>query len=80
RLSSSGYVFSASLPPYIASAAITAINILEENPELLSKLKNNISHSDFEIHRILQNCQKYQRSQQVRRKMTNVYLKKLLSG
>ncbi|MED6119813.1 serine palmitoyltransferase component [Stylosanthes scabra] len=43
RLSSSGYVFSASLPPYLASAAITAIDILEENPELLSKLKNNIS-------------------------------------
>ncbi|XP_057740303.1 long chain base biosynthesis protein 1-like [Arachis stenosperma] len=42
RLSSSGYVFSASLPPYIASAAIIAIDILEKNPELLSKLKNNI--------------------------------------
>ncbi|CAN6466260.1 unnamed protein product [Victoria cruziana] len=43
RLSSAGYVFSASLPPYLASAAITAINILEENPKLLSKLRDNIS-------------------------------------
>jgi len=43
RLSSSGYVFSASLPPYLASAAIAAIDILEENPNLLKKLKSNIS-------------------------------------
>eukprot|EP00262_Sarcandra_glabra_P018105 TRINITY_DN6415_c0_g1_i2.p1 TRINITY_DN6415_c0_g1~~TRINITY_DN6415_c0_g1_i2.p1 ORF type:complete len:394 (+),score=67.90 TRINITY_DN6415_c0_g1_i2:404-1585(+) len=43
RLSSSGYVFSASLPPYAASAAITAIDILEENPDLLTKLKGNIA-------------------------------------
>ncbi|KAF7817478.1 long chain base biosynthesis protein 1 [Senna tora] len=43
RLSSSGYVFSASLPPYLASAAITAIDILEENPNLITKLNNNIA-------------------------------------
>ncbi|KAK3025870.1 hypothetical protein RJ639_042299 [Escallonia herrerae] len=43
RLSSSGYVFSASLPPYLASAAITAIDVLEENPELITKLKQNIT-------------------------------------
>ncbi|CAN6585243.1 unnamed protein product [Malus baccata var. baccata] len=41
RLSSSGYVFSASLPPYLASAAITAIDVLEENPGLITKLKKN---------------------------------------
>ncbi|KAF9591000.1 hypothetical protein IFM89_000545 [Coptis chinensis] len=39
RLSSSGYVFSASLPPYLASAAISAIDILEENHQLLGKLR-----------------------------------------
>ncbi|KAG5412649.1 hypothetical protein IGI04_000216 [Brassica rapa subsp. trilocularis] len=33
RLSSSGYVFSASLPPYLASAAITAIDVIDQNPE-----------------------------------------------
>ncbi|EOY26294.1 Long-chain base1 isoform 1 [Theobroma cacao] len=43
RLSSSGYVFSASLPPYLASAAITAIDVLEQNPELTSKLKENVA-------------------------------------
>ncbi|XP_050139601.1 long chain base biosynthesis protein 1-like isoform X2 [Malus sylvestris] len=43
RLSSSGYVFSASLPPYFASAAIPAIDILEENPGLITKLKKNIA-------------------------------------
>ncbi|XP_010531052.1 PREDICTED: long chain base biosynthesis protein 1 [Tarenaya hassleriana] len=43
RLSSSGYVFSASLPPYLASAAITAIDVIEENPSLLVKLRRNIA-------------------------------------
>ncbi|POO03437.1 Glycine dehydrogenase (decarboxylating) [Trema orientale] len=43
RLSSSGYVFSASLPPYLASAAITAIDVLEETPGLVTKLKENIA-------------------------------------
>ncbi|CAI9114798.1 OLC1v1015601C1 [Oldenlandia corymbosa var. corymbosa] len=43
RLSSSGYVFSASLPPYLASAAITAIDVVEENPDLITKLKENIA-------------------------------------
>ncbi|KAE8664556.1 hypothetical protein F3Y22_tig00112758pilonHSYRG00023 [Hibiscus syriacus] len=43
RLSSSGYVFSASLPPCLASAAITAIDVLEENPDLTLKLKENIA-------------------------------------
>lgn len=43
RLSSSGYVFSASLPPYLASGAITAIDVLEENPDLITKLKKNIA-------------------------------------
>ncbi|XP_057727803.1 long chain base biosynthesis protein 1-like isoform X1 [Arachis stenosperma] len=43
RLSSSGYVFSASLPPYLASAAISALDILEKDPKLIKKLKNNIA-------------------------------------
>ncbi|PIA39033.1 hypothetical protein AQUCO_02700304v1 [Aquilegia coerulea] len=43
RLSSSGYVFSASLPPYLASAAITAIDVLEENPHLITTLRKNIA-------------------------------------
>ncbi|KAF5941954.1 hypothetical protein HYC85_019596 [Camellia sinensis] len=39
---SSGYVFSASLPPYLPTAAITAIDVLEENPDLITKLNKNI--------------------------------------
>jgi len=42
RLSSAGYVFSASLPPYLATAAIAAVDHLEQNPALLSKLRKNI--------------------------------------
>ncbi|KAL0402557.1 UNVERIFIED_CONTAM: Long chain base biosynthesis protein 1 [Sesamum latifolium] len=42
RLSSSGYVFSVSLPPYLASAAITTIDALEGNPVLITKLKESI--------------------------------------
>ncbi|KAI7749750.1 hypothetical protein M8C21_015605 [Ambrosia artemisiifolia] len=41
RLSSSGYVFSASLPPYLASAAIASIGVIEENPQLITKLRDN---------------------------------------
>ncbi|KAG6517010.1 hypothetical protein ZIOFF_020387 [Zingiber officinale] len=42
RLSSSGYVFSASLPPYLASAAVAAVNYLEDNPSVLMTLRRNI--------------------------------------
>ena len=43
RLSSAGYVFSASLPPYLASAAVSALNYLEENPSVLANLRSNIA-------------------------------------
>ncbi|KAK1311084.1 Long chain base biosynthesis protein 1b [Acorus calamus] len=43
RLSSAGYVFSASLPPYLASAAITALDHLEGNPNVITKLRSNIA-------------------------------------
>ncbi|CAL9163158.1 unnamed protein product [Musa hybrid cultivar] len=43
RLSISGYVFSASLPPYLASAAISAVNYLEDNPTVLTSLRSNIA-------------------------------------
>ena len=38
RLSGAGYVFSASLPPYLAVAAIEAIDILEEEGKELDPL------------------------------------------
>lgn len=49
RLSGSGYCFSAALPPFLASAGIAAVEILENNPQLLSRLHKNISlvHSNL---------------------------------
>jgi len=43
RLNCTGYVFSASLPPYISSSIIHAIDIVKEGSELL-KLRNNIEY------------------------------------
>ncbi|KAL2462613.1 Long chain base biosynthesis protein 1-like [Forsythia ovata] len=43
RLSSSGYIFSASLPPYLASAALTVVDVLEIKLDLTTKLKKNVS-------------------------------------
>lgn len=42
RLGGSGYCFSASQPPYTATAAIAAIDALEENPDLLVRLQKNV--------------------------------------
>lgn len=43
RLSGAGYCFSASLPPYVATASMAAIELLEETPDLLTKLHSNIN-------------------------------------
>jgi len=43
RLNASGYVFSASSPPYLVSSAIKAFSLIQEKPELLKKLKKNIA-------------------------------------
>ncbi|KAK7809926.1 hypothetical protein U0070_000793 [Myodes glareolus] len=50
RLSGQGYCFSASLPPLLASAAIEALNIMEENPGIFAVLKKKCQH----IHKSLQ--------------------------
>ncbi|KAH0510096.1 Serine palmitoyltransferase 1 [Microtus ochrogaster] len=50
RLSGQGYCFSASLPPLLASAAIEALNIMEENPGIFAVLKKKCQH----IHESLQ--------------------------
>jgi len=39
RLNSSGYVFSASLPPYLAASSIQALKSIDFNPELVPQLK-----------------------------------------
>ncbi|KAM0913408.1 hypothetical protein ACQ4PT_012186 [Festuca glaucescens] len=43
RLSSSGYVFSNSLAPYLVTAAVSAVNYLEENSSVLSILRTNVA-------------------------------------
>ncbi|XP_062519443.1 serine palmitoyltransferase 1-like isoform X2 [Corticium candelabrum] len=42
RLSGIGYCFSASLPPLLASAAIAALNIMQEKPEMFNELKEKV--------------------------------------
>lgn len=42
RLAGKGYCFSASSPPYLSTAAIEALNIIEQDSSILEKLQNNI--------------------------------------
>lgn len=42
RLSGSGYVFSASLPPFLSSCAEAAIDILNTTPTLIAALSTNV--------------------------------------
>ncbi|KAI4790415.1 hypothetical protein KUCAC02_034648, partial [Chaenocephalus aceratus] len=44
RLSGQGYCFSASLPPMLASAAIEALNIMEEDPDIFTVLREKCKH------------------------------------
>uniref|UniRef100_A0A8C2GAR7 Serine palmitoyltransferase 1 n=1 Tax=Cyprinus carpio TaxID=7962 RepID=A0A8C2GAR7_CYPCA len=50
RLSGQGYCFSASLPPMLASAAIEALNIMEEDPGIFRVLQDKCKH----VHKALQ--------------------------
>eukprot|EP00850_Spirogloea_muscicola_P013170 SM000088S23711 [mRNA] locus=s88:282985:286756:- [translate_table: standard] len=43
RLSGLGYCFSASLPPFLATAAITALSIMDSNPDLRTQLQKNVA-------------------------------------
>ena len=45
RLSGAGYCFSASAPPFVSSAAVAALKVLEREPELVESLQNNIAVS-----------------------------------
>jgi len=42
RLNSSGYVYSASLPPLLASHSHTALDMLDENPEIIATFHDNL--------------------------------------
>ncbi|XP_044301987.1 serine palmitoyltransferase 1 isoform X3 [Varanus komodoensis] len=50
RLSGQGYCFSASLPPLLAAAAIEALNIMEESPDMFQILQEKCKR----IHKALQ--------------------------
>ncbi|XP_052464562.1 serine palmitoyltransferase 1 isoform X2 [Carassius gibelio] len=50
RLSGQGYCFSASLPPMLASAAIEALDIMEEDPGIFRLLQDKCKH----VHKALQ--------------------------
>uniref|UniRef100_A0A8C5HW20 Serine palmitoyltransferase 1 n=1 Tax=Gouania willdenowi TaxID=441366 RepID=A0A8C5HW20_GOUWI len=50
RLSGQGYCFSASLPPMLAAAAIEALNIMEEDPDIFMVLRENCKY----VHKALQ--------------------------
>ena len=41
RLGGLGYCFSAALPPYLTAAALKALDLIEQQPEFLSRLKEN---------------------------------------
>jgi serine palmitoyltransferase len=44
RLSGAGYCFSASVPPFTASAAVQALRSIKEQPELITTLHSNIQY------------------------------------
>ena len=45
RLSGAGYCFSASAPPFTASAAVASLKILEEKPDLVQTLQSNVAYT-----------------------------------
>lgn len=44
RLSGAGYCFSASAPPFTASAAIAALDYMQSNPECIQTLQSNVKY------------------------------------
>ena len=44
RLSGAGYCFSASVPPFTASAAVQALHSITEQPELITTLHSNVQY------------------------------------
>ena len=44
RLSGAGYCFSASAPPFTASAAIASLKVMEERPDLVATLQSNVRY------------------------------------
>lgn len=44
RLNGSGYMYSASNPPYLASSGTVALNAIDDNPELVTNLQQKSCH------------------------------------
>ena len=44
RLSGAGYCFSASAPPFTASAAVQSLQLMQDEPQVLEKLHSNIAY------------------------------------
>ena len=53
RLSGAGYCFSASAPPFVAAAAIQAIQLIGNKPELLQRLQTNIQYMHEQLNQRL---------------------------
>ena len=49
-LAGMGYIFSASLPPLLATAVITALDMIDSDPELVLRLQDNA----LEVHNSFQ--------------------------
>ena len=41
RLSGLGYCFSASVPPLLASAAMQSLQVMQDQPDIFEKIRNN---------------------------------------
>ena len=53
RLSGAGYCFSASSPPFTASAAVQSLQLLQDEPQLLENLHSNVSYLNESLRRRL---------------------------
>lgn len=71
RLSGLGYCFSASLPPMLTQAAITALDILEEKPAIISGLDENSK----KLNRALCNLKHYTFSGDELSPVKHIYIK-----
>jgi len=52
RLSGAGYCFSASAPPFTATAAIAAINYIDQNPICVRQLQENVTYTYEQLSKI----------------------------
>ena len=46
RFFARSYMFSASLPPTVVATVLAALDVMEKEPELISKLKENVNYTD----------------------------------